>query len=80
MAIPKYTLDYDKQKDDWKLSKQGTGEVVKRFDTKQEATKGGVLEKAPIRGVREAESKSTLFGPNVLPDAFWRDGVCVRCS
>jgi len=46
MAIPKFTLDYDKQKDDWKLSKQGTGEVVKRFDTKEEATKGGVLEKA----------------------------------
>lgn len=45
-GIPKFTLDYDKGKDDWKLSKQGSGEVVKRFDTKQDATKGGVLEKA----------------------------------
>ncbi|TWO71533.1 DUF2188 domain-containing protein [Caenimonas sedimenti] len=46
MAIPKYTLDYDKKEDDWKLSKQGTGQVVERFETKQVATKGGVLEKA----------------------------------
>lgn len=43
--LPKYTLDYDKKKDDWRLTNDKTDKVVKRFDTKDEATKGGALEK-----------------------------------
>lgn len=44
--LPKYTLDYDKKQDDWRLTNDATNKVVKRFDTKDEATKGGVLETA----------------------------------
>lgn len=44
--LPKFTLSHDKKKDDWSLSNDATGRVVKRFETKSEATAGGVLEKA----------------------------------
>ena len=44
--LPKFTLDYDKKKDDWRLRSDDTDRVKARFSTKQEATKGGVLEKA----------------------------------
>jgi Uncharacterized protein conserved in bacteria (DUF2188) len=43
--LPKFTLDYDRKKEDWRLTNDATDRVVKRFDTKQEATKGGVLER-----------------------------------
>lgn len=44
--LPKYTLSYDEKKDDWTLTNDATDRVKKRFDIKEEATKGGVLEKA----------------------------------
>ena len=44
--IPKFTLEKNEKKDAWDLKKDGTHEVVKRFDTKAEATKGGTLERA----------------------------------
>jgi hypothetical protein len=43
--LPKFTLDFDKKKDNWRLTNDTTDKVVKTFDTKLEATKGGVLEK-----------------------------------
>ena len=43
--LRRFTLAHDSNKDNWKLE-DASGRVVKRFDTKTEATKGGVLEKA----------------------------------
>lgn len=44
--LPKYTLSKDEKRDDWKLTNDLTNRVKERFDTKQDATKGGALEKA----------------------------------
>ena len=44
--LPKYTLTYDEKKENWALEQDRTGRVVRRFETKQEATAGGVLEDA----------------------------------
>lgn len=46
MALTKFTLDKNKQKDVWELTNDKTNKVVKTFDTKAEATAGGVLKKA----------------------------------
>ncbi len=43
--LPKFTLSFDKKKEEWKLKNDKTEKVVKTFDTKEKATKGGVLEK-----------------------------------
>ncbi|WP_377159598.1 DUF2188 domain-containing protein [Roseateles sp. UC29_93] len=48
--LTKFTLDYDKRKEDWRLTNDATNRVVKRFDTKEAATKGGVLAKASGAG------------------------------
>jgi hypothetical protein len=42
--LPKFTLGYDKAQDAWQL-RNGAKHVVRSFDTKTEAIKGGVLEK-----------------------------------
>ena len=44
--LPKFHLVKDKAKDDWKLEPEGGGRARRRFDTKEEATKGGVLSDA----------------------------------
>ncbi len=44
--LPKYTLAFDNKKDDWKLEHDKTEKVVRRFDSKEKATKGGVLGRA----------------------------------
>ncbi len=44
--LPKYTLEFDEKKDKWNLENDKTDKVVKTFNTKADATKGGVLEKA----------------------------------
>lgn len=44
--LPKYTLTHDERKDDWALKQDGSGRTVRRFETKEEATKGGILRKA----------------------------------
>jgi hypothetical protein len=43
--LPKYTLTHNEQKDRWDLVNDATDKVRKTFETKSEATKGGVLEK-----------------------------------
>jgi hypothetical protein len=43
--LRKFTLAHDSKKDGWKLE-DASGRVVRRFDTKAAATKGGVLRKA----------------------------------
>lgn len=44
--LPKLTLTHNEKKDRWDLTNDKTDKVVKSFDTKAEATKGGVLAKA----------------------------------
>jgi len=43
--LPKYTLEYDEKKGKWPLENDKTGRILKNFETKNEATAGGVLEK-----------------------------------
>jgi len=43
--LPHYTLTHNERKDRWDLVNDGTGRTKANFDTKAEATKGGVLEK-----------------------------------
>lgn len=44
--LQKFTLDKNKEKDVWELTNDKTDKVVKTFETKAEATAGGVLKKA----------------------------------
>lgn len=44
--LPKYTLDHNEKRGGWDLERDKTGRVVKHFETKADATKGGALEKA----------------------------------
>jgi hypothetical protein len=44
--LPKYTLSLNEQKAEWELRKDKSHELVKSFGKKEQATKGGVLEKA----------------------------------
>lgn len=44
--LPRYTLGHDHKKGGWVLKEEVTGNVIKRFGTKEDATKGGVLKKA----------------------------------
>lgn len=41
--LTKFTLDKNKQKNVWELTNDKTNKVIKTFDTKAEATAGGVL-------------------------------------
>ena len=45
-TLPKFTLSWDDKRENWKLENDKTDKVVKRFDTKDEATERGVLKKA----------------------------------
>jgi hypothetical protein len=44
--LPKYTLTHNEKRDRWDLTRDGSNRPTATFDTKAEATKGGVLEKA----------------------------------
>jgi len=44
--LPKYTLSFDKNKDNWKLENDKTDKIVRRYENKEDATAGGVLRKA----------------------------------
>jgi hypothetical protein len=44
--LPKFTLTHNERKDRWDLVNDKTDRTVKTFDTKTEATAGGVLKKA----------------------------------
>jgi hypothetical protein len=44
--LPKLTLSFDQKKENWKLENDATDKVVKRFETKEDATVGGALKKA----------------------------------
>jgi Uncharacterized protein conserved in bacteria (DUF2188) len=44
--LPKFTLTKNEQKDRWDLEQDKTGKVVKSWETKADATAGGVLQKA----------------------------------
>lgn len=44
--LPKFTLDYDENKDRWSLEQDDSNKVIKTFKTKSDATSRGVLKKA----------------------------------
>jgi hypothetical protein len=44
--LPKFTLTHNNKKDTWDLTNDKTDKIVKTFENKQDATKGGVLNKA----------------------------------
>ncbi len=44
--LPKYTLKHNKKTEEWDLVQDKTKKLVETFETKQEATKGGVLKKS----------------------------------
>lgn len=41
--LRKFTLDHNEQKDRWDLKNDATNRVVKTFETKSDATAGGVI-------------------------------------
>lgn len=41
--LPRYHLVKDNDKGDWKLQPEGGGRARRRFETKEDATKGGTL-------------------------------------
>lgn len=43
--LPKYTLEFDEKKEKWVLENDKTNKVLKIFETKEKATKGGALGK-----------------------------------
>lgn len=44
--LPKFTLGYNEKKDQWDLRQDKTNKLVTSFETKAEATAGGVLSSA----------------------------------
>ncbi len=44
--LPKLTLDFNEKKEQWELTNDKTDRIIRVFETKDEATAGGVLEKA----------------------------------
>jgi len=44
--LPKFTLTFNERRESWDLTKDSTHRVVKSFDSKGEATTGGVLRRA----------------------------------
>lgn len=44
--LPKYTLEYNEKKENWNLTNDKTNKTVKAFDSKEDATSKGILEKA----------------------------------
>ena len=43
--LTKYTLEYNEKKEKWDLENDKTNRIVKSFETKEQATAGGVLKK-----------------------------------
>jgi hypothetical protein len=43
--LPKFTLTYNENKETWDLENDKTDKTIKRFETKEEATKRGILKK-----------------------------------
>jgi hypothetical protein len=44
--LTRYTLTYDERRNRWTLGNDRTNRVVKSFETKKDATRGGVLRNA----------------------------------
>ena len=44
--LPKFTLEHNEDIDRWDLTNDKTDRTVRTYDTKEQATKGGVLERA----------------------------------
>ncbi len=72
--LPRFTLSFNVNKERWVL-KNKTGQVVKSFDTKDDATKRGVLKRAVgnnggsvrIEKVRGGFQEERTFPPSADP-------------
>ena len=45
VKLPKFTLEFDEKKGNWPLENDKTDRIIKWFETKEDATKSGVLKK-----------------------------------
>ena len=61
--LPKYTLSKNEKRDTWDLRNDKTDKLVKSFDTKGDATKGGVLERTvgPGGGSVKIQKENSRF-------------------
>jgi len=48
--LEKFTLTFNEDKESWDLTNDKTDRIVKRFDTKEEATERGVLKETVGKG------------------------------
>lgn len=53
--LPKFTLSYDDQNKDWALKEDGGARAKRRFESKEDATKGGAL--AEVLGAKGGSVK-----------------------
>lgn len=70
--LPRYSLAHDKKKGDWILQEEKSSEIRRRFETKADATAGGVLEQAlgPTGGsVRIRKLDGTIQEERTFPGA-----------
>ena len=44
--LRRFSLSYNDKNRKWELKREGSGDVIRRFKTKADAIKGGVLERA----------------------------------
>ncbi len=45
-TLPKYTLEYNERRDTWDLRKDNTHSLIRSYETKEDATTGGILKRA----------------------------------
>lgn len=73
--LPKYTLSKDKGRGDWRLTNDKSDQVIKRFDTKADAAKGGVKIKKLDGRIQE---ERTYPGSKDPPESKGYAGVVSR--
>lgn len=61
--LPKFTLEKNDETNRWELERDKTHEIIKTFKTKEDATKGGVLERAvgPTGGSVKIQKENGRF-------------------
>ena len=61
LTLPKYTLQCNEKTSRWDLKQDGSKTVVKSFNTKAAALKGGVLAKIVKRGSVKIQKQNGKF-------------------
>ena len=68
--LPKYTLEYNENKANWNLTNDKTNKTVKAFDSKEDATSKGILEKS--MEIRKLYEGVDFYAVNLLGQAIER--------